>query len=142
MMYFKEKELLRQRLKNSNIIREVLKKQVKESQEKKFYKANDEIEAILLEKYKKEARQIKIFQEKDQGFYVRRQALIDKALLRNDKAMRSLAEKKRLWIGEEGQFSKKDLAKWYKVYNQTKLAEMKDIFDKKDDGYAMEGRYF
>ena len=38
-------------------------------------------------------------------------------------------------MGENGQFAKKDLAKWYKVYNQTKLAEIKEIFNKEHDVY-------
>ena len=89
-----------------------------------------------MEKYKKEAKRLKNFVIKeDVGTYIRRQALIDKILLKNDKAIKSLAERKRLWEGEEGQFNKKDLAKWYKVYNQTKLAEMKEIFNKGQDHY-------
>ncbi|CDW88586.1 UNKNOWN [Stylonychia lemnae] len=138
MRAYKEKELMREKLKNQNIVREVLKKQVKEKQEQKNFKPNDEIEALLIEKYKKEAKKIRVGNKEDQEYYLRRQALIDKVLLKNNKAIKSLAEKKRLWVGEEGQFAKKDLAKWYKVYNQTKLAEMREIFDKDNDGYNMQ----
>ena len=56
-------------------------------------------------------------------------------ILNNNKAQKSLAEKKRLWQGKEGVFAKKDLDKWFKVYNQTKLAEIKEIFNKNKDGY-------
>lgn len=58
-------------------------------------------------------------------------------LLKNDNTIKSLAEKKRLWEGEGGTYAKKDLAKWYKVYNQTKLADMPEIFNKDNDGYDM-----
>ncbi len=118
MRAFRERELMKEKMKNNNIIREVLKKQVKDAQDAKNYKPNDEIEALLIDKYKKEARKIKIASKEDnKGYYIRRQALIDKVLLKNDNAMKSLAEKKRLWGGEGGTYAKKDLAKWYKVYN-------------------------
>ena len=42
-----------------------------------------------------------------------------------------MAEKKRIWRGAEGEFSKKDLTKWFKVFNTTKLAQIKEIFNKK-----------
>ena len=93
---------------------------------------------MLMEKYKKEAKKMKNLNfkgEDDAGTHIRRQALIDRILLKNDKAVKSLAERKRLWEGKEGQFNKKDLAKWYKVYNQTKLAEIKEIFNKGNDQY-------
>lgn len=62
---------------------------------------------------------------------IRRAGLIDQALLHNKKAHRSYAERKRLWCGEDGEhFEVKDLASWYKIYNQTKLAQMKEIFRK------------
>ena len=40
----------------------------------------------------------------------------------NKKYQRSLALMKRMWKGEEGDnFANKDLAEWFKVYNQTQL---------------------
>lgn len=62
---------------------------------------------------------------------IKRQALIDQTLVDNPHAMKSLAEKKRLWKGEEGKFSKQDLAQWYRIYNQTKITEMKGDFKKR-----------
>lgn len=57
----REKEMLKEKIKNSNILREVLKKQVKEKQEQKNFKPSDEIEALLIEKYKKEAAKVKVY---------------------------------------------------------------------------------
>jgi hypothetical protein len=38
-------------------------------------------------------------------------------LLLNKNANKSLAEKKRIWEGENGRFAKKELNKWFKLYN-------------------------
>jgi len=73
---------------------------------------------LLIDKYKKDARKVKLAAKEDhKACYIRRQALIDKVLLKNENASKSLAERKRIWKGAEGTYSKKDLSKWFKVYN-------------------------
>ena len=36
----------------------------------------------------------------------------------------SYADKKRVWVGRRGKFRKNDMAKWYKLYDETKLYEV------------------
>lgn len=33
----------------------------------------------------------------------------------------SLAEKKRVWIGEEGKFKRSEVQEWFKVWDETQL---------------------
>ena len=42
----------------------------------------------------------------------------------------SLAEHKRLWRGKKNLFAKKDLNKWLKLYDETKLHELKQKISK------------
>lgn len=44
--------------------------------------------------------------------------------------MKSYAEKKFRWKGEKGSFKKKDLQKWFKVYDETKLYQLRKKIDK------------
>jgi len=59
--------------------------------------------------------------------YVRRRAVIDQILLKNDKADFSYATNKYKWSGENGNFESKQLGAWFKVYNQTGLTKIKII---------------
>ena len=49
--------------------------------------------------------------------YIRRRAVIDQLLLKNDKADFSYATNKYKWGGENGTFVAKELGAWFKVYN-------------------------
>jgi hypothetical protein len=49
--------------------------------------------------------------------FVRRRAVIDQLLLKNDKADFSYATNKYKWAGENGTFEPKQLGAWFKVYN-------------------------
>jgi hypothetical protein len=53
---------------------------------------------------------------------IKKLPLIDKLKFDNMKN-KSVAEKKRLWKGDKGKFKKKDLGKWFKLYDETKLFE-------------------
>lgn len=57
--------------------------------------------------------------------YVRRRAVIDQLLLKNNKADFSYATNKYKWGGEEGSFEGKELGEWFRVYNQTGLTKIK-----------------
>jgi len=51
-------------------------------------------------------------------------------VIKNNKYPRSLAEQKRMWRGEEGNFARRDLVAWFKIYNQTKLTDAQGYFKK------------
>ena len=61
------------------------------------------------------------------GEFVRRRALIDQALIHNEKTKKSLAIKKYVWTGDGGAFKSKDLEEWHNLYNQTKISEVRDL---------------
>ena len=44
--------------------------------------------------------------------------------------MNSVAEKKRMWKGKRGHFKDKELIKWFKVYDETKLFEARKNIEK------------
>ena len=46
-------------------------------------------------------------------------------VMENKNYTKSLALKKRRWMGDEGAFENKDLQEWFKVYNQTQLNKTK-----------------
>lgn len=66
---------------------------------------------------------------KDTTSVIKKLPLIDKLKFDNMKIL-SLAEKKRLWKGRKGNFKKKDLGKWYKLYDETKLYEARQTIKK------------
>ena len=46
----------------------------------------------------------------------------------NNMAMQSLAEKKRIWQGENGLLKKSQVQEWYKIWDETKLfRDRKDV---------------
>jgi hypothetical protein len=47
---------------------------------------------------------------------------------------KSLAESKRIWKGDKGRYAPKDLAKWFKLYDETQLFEARKLIDKKFNG--------
>ena len=52
--------------------------------------------------------------------FIQKRPLIDQ-LKFNNMYDQSLAEKKRIWIGEEGKFKKSDVQEWFKVWDETQL---------------------
>lgn len=66
---------------------------------------------------------------KGETVVVKKLPLIDKLKFDNMK-FKSLAEKKRLWKGEGGRFKKKDLSKWHKLYDETKLYDARKTIKK------------
>ena len=60
-----------------------------------------------------------LIEKKEAALTIPKQAMVDQMLMDNKKYMKSMALKKRLWVGEEGNFANKDLAEWFKIYNQT-----------------------
>lgn len=60
---------------------------------------------------------------------IRRAALIDKIKFKN-MPMKSYAVKKRAWKGDYGMYRIKDLASWFKLYDDTKLLAIKNDLKK------------
>ncbi len=50
----------------------------------------------------------------------------------------SVAEKKRFWKGKKGKFKIKELNKWYKVYDETKLYEARIHINRHKDPHYHE----
>jgi len=61
--------------------------------------------------------------------FIQKRPLID-ALKFNNMYDQSVAEKKRIWIGEEGKFKKSEVQEWFKVWDETQLYKArKDVVD-------------
>jgi hypothetical protein len=102
---------------------------------KEIKKPKDEIEAAIFEKMeefiKKRGRR-QFFKyylatnhaaqaaENEAAKYIQKRPLID-ALKFNNMYDQSLAEKKRIWMGAEGNFKKSDIQDWFKVWDETRL---------------------
>lgn len=52
--------------------------------------------------------------------FIQKRPLIDQ-LKFNNMYDQSLAEKKRIWVGQEGNFKKSDVQEWFKVWDETQL---------------------
>ena len=99
---------------------------------------NDEIEAEIFKDMKERLIQ-KMAQSKQNLVLinpvtevkrvVKKLPLIDKMRFDNGN-FRSLAESKKRWKGRKGKFKKKDLAQWFKVYDETKLWEIRQEIKK------------
>ena len=76
-----------------------------------------DIEEALLLKYASKPALPIIITEEELPELIPRQALVDNILMENKKYDKSLAHKKRLWVGENATFTNKDLQEYYKVYN-------------------------
>jgi len=48
----------------------------------------------------------------------------------NWKYNKSLAEQKRVWKGEEGQFATNDLRSWYRVVDSTRIRQSLPLLDR------------
>ena len=68
------------------------------------------VDAIVIDKQKNPVRKLPLF---------------DKMKFDN-MTMNSVAEKKRMWKGKRGKFKVKELVKWFKVYDETKLYEARN----------------
>ena len=60
---------------------------------------------------------------------LRKLPLLDDMKLDNIE-QKCLAEKKRQWKGRKGKFNPKELAKWFKVYDETQLIETRNNINK------------
>lgn len=56
----------------------------------------------------------------DAAKFIQKRPLIDQLKFGNMYDL-SLAEKKRIWIGEEGKFKKSEVQEWFKVWDETRL---------------------
>jgi hypothetical protein len=87
----------------------------------------DELEIEIHKKMEK-GKYFKKKKEEDEDDYtkpiIRRVALIDNTKF-NNMHIKSMADKKRAWKGIEGRYRQKDLASWYKLYDDTMLLKIK-----------------
>ena len=81
----------------------------------------DEVEDAMLEKYKDWKDRNYGQKEEDEIKQVPKQAVLDDMYTKNWKYNTSVAELKRVWKGESGQFKAQDLRSWYRIYDSTKI---------------------
>jgi len=71
----------------------------------------------LIEKHAVKLAAPIVIEEVELPELIPKQALVDNMLLENPKYGKSLALKKRLWVGEEAAFKDRDLQEYFKLYN-------------------------
>lgn len=125
----------RLRLKEEND-RKILKEEFRRKQAimKEIKNPRDQVEAAMFNemrdfikkhgrrqffKYYLSAQAVTTGQNEAQKF-IQKRPLIDQ-LKFNNMYDQSLAEKKRIWVGEEGKFKKSDVQEWFKVWDETQL---------------------
>ena len=101
-----------------------------------YHIMEDEIEDILLKKYKEQKLEDAGAAE-EPAKQLKQQAVVDD-LLHSKRYLYSLAEMKRIWKGENGRFQRRDLLAWFRIFNQTRinksrgfLTRLQNLFDRK-----------
>ena len=70
------------------------------------------------------------------GEFIKKRALIDQMLIKNQTRDFSYAERKIRFLGEEGAFNSADLAAWYQVWDQTQIEKYKAVQSKKSNSVS------
>ena len=102
-------------------------------------KPQNEIEEIVFKNIKKHIREIRRNHQEEKYFKKSQYQKLKKLPLIDDMKfdnmeVRSLAEKKRYWFGKKlGPFKIKDVSKWFKVYEETRLWEARQDISKPVD---------
>ena len=96
------------------------KEEAKHSAEKEVIKLDDVEQAILRNVVKgvqKPIEQEVDLELKYKGKYMKRRALVDQLLLKNEKRHVSHAQQKWRWVGDQGAFENENLQDWFTVHD-------------------------
>eukprot|EP00347_Sterkiella_histriomuscorum_P011235 403373230 len=145
---FEKIDLYNKRMKEMHqfdIEREVLKHKIHENRE--FFKNLDnplndvekEVNQNIKIDMKKKKKEYQKYQLLNKPVQIKKLPLIDDMKFSN-MTTKSLAEKKRLWMGKrKGRYKAGDLSKWFKVYEETRLYQIRKIIGKPETEYEMYG---
>ena len=77
------------------------------------------MEDAILNKYKDFKQRLLLKEDSDAKSKQLSKVSVVDTVLYNKNYLSSLANLKRIWMGEEGRFAKKDLINWFRVFNTT-----------------------
>ena len=77
------------------------------------------MEDAILNKYKDFKQRLLLKEDSDAKSKQLSKVSVVDTVLYNKNYLSSLANHKRIWMGEEGRFAKKDLINWFRVFNTT-----------------------